>query len=188
MFAHRLRALRQEKNLTQTELAKKMNVAKTTIASYEQGKNEPNLSMLIKIADYFNVSIDYLLGNSDGRIISDQELYDRLGLTDEAICSLEQLCNLSKLNEHNKKLLKNINILLSDYETLSAISDYLNSSLEDYQYAIVKSYVSQFGEDLLETPETKEQILSAEQWENFMLLNVQDVLMKLRKELKKGGQ
>ncbi len=184
MINERLRELRKSKNITQSELAQKMNVAKTTIAAYEQGKNEPSMSMLIKIANYFNVSTDYLLGNSDGRIISDQELYDRLGLTDEAICSLEHLSNLSKANEHNKKLLENVNALLSDFESLNAISDYLNSSMEEYQYAVIKSYVSQFGEDLLEKPDSKEQVLSAEQWGNFMMLNVQDALMKLRDSFK----
>lgn len=187
MFNTRLRTLRQEKKLTQSELAQEMNVAKTTIAAYEQGKNEPSMSMLIKISDFFNVSIDYLLGNSDGRIISDQELYDRLGLTDEAICSLEHLSNLSKENKHNKKLLENVNALLSDFESLNAISNYLNSSMEEYQYAVIKSYVSQFGEDLLEKPDSKEQVLSAEQWGNFLMLNVQDALIKLRETLKSNN-
>ena len=184
MFDTRLRTLRQEKKITQAELAKEMNVAKTTIAAYEQGKNEPNLSMLLKIADFFNVSVDYLLGNSDGRIISDQELYDRLGLTDDAIYCLEHLCDISKNNERYKKLLKNVNILLADFETLNAISDYIDSSLEEHQYAIVKSYISQYGEDLLKEPVNKEQVLSSEQFGNLMLLNVQDALMKLRNSLK----
>ena len=183
----RINELRKEKSLTLRQLAKDLDISYSSLNKYEREDQQPSFGTLIKIADYFNVSVDYLLGNSDGRIISDQELYDRLGLTDDAIFHLEQLCNLATENEHNKNLLKNVNILLSDYETLNAISNYLNSSLKDYQYAVVKSYVSQYGEDLLEKPETKEQVLSAEQWENFMLLNVQDALMKLRKELQKGG-
>ena len=183
----RIKQLRAEQNLSLRDLSTKLNISYSSLGKYERGDQEPSFDTLIKIANFFNVSVDYLLGNSDGRIISDQELYDRLGLTDDAIFRLEQLCNLATENEHNKNLLKNVNILLSDYETLNAISDYLDSSLKDYQYAIVKSYVSQFGEDLLEKPKTKEQVLSAEQWENFMMLNVQDALMKLRREVQKGG-
>ena len=56
--------------------------------------------------------------------------------------------------------------------------------MEEYQYAVIKSYVSQFGEDLIEKPDTKEQVLSSEQWGNFMMLNVQDALIKLRESFK----
>lgn len=180
----RIKELRTEKELSLRDLSKVLDISYSSLGKYERGEQQPSFETLSKIANYFNVSIDYLLGNSDGRIISDQELYDRLGLTDEAICCLEQLSNLSKANEHNKKLLENVNALLSNFETLDAISDYLNSSLEDHQYAIVKSYVSQYGEDLLEKPDSKEKLLSAEQWGNFMLLNVQDALMKLKNGLR----
>lgn len=71
-----------------------------------------------------------------------------------------------------------------DYETLNAINDYLDSSLEEHQYAIVKSYISQYGEDLLKEPVNKEQVLSSEQFGNLMLPNVQDALMKLKNGLK----
>lgn len=180
----RIKELRTEKELSLRDLSKVLDISYSSLGKYERGEQQPSFETLSKIANYFNVSIDYLLGNSDGRIISDQELYDRLGLTDEAICSLEHLSNLSKENKHNKKLLENVNALLSDFESLNAISDYLNSSMEEYQYAVIKSYVSQFGEDLLEKPDSKEQVLSAEQWGNFMMLNVQDALMKLRESFK----
>jgi transcriptional regulator with XRE-family HTH domain len=61
MFKDRLKALREDNDLTQEELAKDLNIIRSTLANYESGFREPNFSLLIKIADYFNVSLDYLL-------------------------------------------------------------------------------------------------------------------------------
>ncbi|ACL69505.1 cobalamin-dependent protein [Halothermothrix orenii] len=63
-FASRLRSLRKEKKLRQKDLAGALGVAQTTIANYEQNLRFPNQDILNKLADYFNVSIDYLLGRS----------------------------------------------------------------------------------------------------------------------------
>lgn len=62
MINERLKQLRKLKKITQLELAKEMNVAKTTIASYEQGVSEPSIAMMTKLAKYFNVSPSYLMG------------------------------------------------------------------------------------------------------------------------------
>ena len=62
MFAKRLRVLRSEKNITQAEFAKVIGVAQQTVGSWEKGNSAPNFEILSKIADYFNVSTDYLLG------------------------------------------------------------------------------------------------------------------------------
>lgn len=59
-----LRKLRKERNVTQKQLARALGVSESTISLYESGKHEPDHATLIKIADYFNVSIDYLLGRT----------------------------------------------------------------------------------------------------------------------------
>lgn len=64
-FSKRLQMLRLDKEMSQKELAKNLNLAKTTISSYETEKASPSLSVLISIAGYFNVSTDYLLGITD---------------------------------------------------------------------------------------------------------------------------
>lgn len=61
-FAERLKYLRQEKNIGQIQLAKELDVGKSIISLWEQGKCEPTLSKLIAIAKFFNVTIDYLAG------------------------------------------------------------------------------------------------------------------------------
>ncbi|AFK85868.1 MULTISPECIES: helix-turn-helix domain-containing protein [Thermoanaerobacterium] len=66
-FSDRLKELRKEKNLTQEDLAKILEISRSTIAGYETERKEPDYETLKKIADFFNVSIDYLLGRIDIR-------------------------------------------------------------------------------------------------------------------------
>ncbi len=61
----RIILLRQEKNMTQGELAKALNMAPSSIGMYEQGRRKPSYELLEKISDYFNVDMDYLMGRSD---------------------------------------------------------------------------------------------------------------------------
>lgn len=65
MFSKRLRKLRSEADLKQSELAGKIDLAPSTISMYEQGRRLADQETLKKLADYFNVTTDYLLGRSD---------------------------------------------------------------------------------------------------------------------------
>ena len=64
-FGTRLTALRKKKKLLQADLAKKIGIARATYGAYEQGTRQPDFETLEKLADYFEVSIDYLLGRTD---------------------------------------------------------------------------------------------------------------------------
>lgn len=64
-FGERLKELRTEKNLNQTELAKIFHTSQRTISSWETGYRQPDYETLVQIADYFGVSTDYLLGKKD---------------------------------------------------------------------------------------------------------------------------
>lgn len=66
-FKERLKQLRTESDLTQTELAEKLQMSKGTIGNYESGSREPNLDTLEAIADFFNVDLDYLQGRTNSR-------------------------------------------------------------------------------------------------------------------------
>ena len=57
----RLKQIRKSKGISQLKLALDLNTNQNTISRYETGEREPGINELIKIADYFNVSIDYLL-------------------------------------------------------------------------------------------------------------------------------
>ncbi len=63
-FKDRLQ-LRIENNCTATKLAEYLNYGGTAISNYECGRNEPSIDVLIKISEFFNVSVDYLVGKSD---------------------------------------------------------------------------------------------------------------------------
>lgn len=60
MIGDVLRNLRKERNLTQQQLSDILGIAQTTYAGYENNKHEPSLEILIKLADYYKVSLDYL--------------------------------------------------------------------------------------------------------------------------------
>ncbi|MGO1580693.1 MAG: helix-turn-helix domain-containing protein [Peptoniphilaceae bacterium] len=62
-FGNKLKFLRRQFHITQKELAEILNVERATIAGYETRNSEPNFNKLIKLSEYFNVSIDYLLSN-----------------------------------------------------------------------------------------------------------------------------
>lgn len=62
MLGGQLRGLRKQHGLTQEQLANALSCAKSTISQYENGINEPDLEMLTRIADFFGVSLDFLLG------------------------------------------------------------------------------------------------------------------------------
>lgn len=66
-FGNILKKIRQENNLTQDELAKKINTSRSNIANYENNKNKPSIEVLNKLSEIFDCSIDYLLGKSDER-------------------------------------------------------------------------------------------------------------------------
>lgn len=67
-----LKRLREEKEMTQAELGKALEISPSAIGMYEQGRRTPDIPTLKKIASYFNVSLDYLLGNSPAKAAQQQ--------------------------------------------------------------------------------------------------------------------
>lgn len=61
----RIRELRRARHITQLKMAMDLNMSQNTISRYESGDREPGIAELICIADYFHVSIDYLVGRTD---------------------------------------------------------------------------------------------------------------------------
>lgn len=64
-FGIHLKQLRQSKSITQKQLANAIGASESGIQNYELGTRKPNYDMLIALADYFDVSIDYLVGRTD---------------------------------------------------------------------------------------------------------------------------
>lgn len=64
-FSERLQQLKAERNILQKNIATDNNISLRAYQYYERGEREPNLTVLIKLARYFNVSIDYLVGETN---------------------------------------------------------------------------------------------------------------------------
>ena len=86
----RIRNLRQERNWTQAELGERLNVHQKQVSAYERGVHVPSTDVLIKVAEVFNVTLDYLAFETQGRPapinIQDRELLRRF----EAVDSLAE--------------------------------------------------------------------------------------------------
>ena len=87
-FAERLKNLRKKVGLTQVDVAGKLGISQQAYASWERGIKKPTQENLVKIAQVLNVSVDYLVGNSEERTdeLDNIELLFRMnskGLTDE---------------------------------------------------------------------------------------------------------
>lgn len=87
MFSKRFVELREERNLLQSDVAKIFNVEQPTVSQWENNKRIPDSSMIIIIANFFDVSTDYLLGRSDNKNPSNG-LYTKT-ITDENGYSIE---------------------------------------------------------------------------------------------------
>jgi len=87
-FSERLKELRKQAKLTQVELAGKLGIVQSSYADWERGKKKPTQDNLVKIAQVLNVSVDYLVGNSEEKSddLDNIELLFRMnskGLTEE---------------------------------------------------------------------------------------------------------
>lgn len=78
MIGQRIRDLRKQKRMSQTELAKSAGVSQTTVTAWETGKAEPSSSAVTKLADIFNVTTDYLLGKPEMKKETDIDLDNAL--------------------------------------------------------------------------------------------------------------
>lgn len=87
-FAERLKTLRKQEKLTQAQIANELDISQQAYASWERGVKRPTQENLVKIAQVLNVSVDYLVGNSEDNSdeLDNIELLFRMnskGLTDE---------------------------------------------------------------------------------------------------------
>lgn len=95
-FSKRLISLREQKNITQQELADQLGITRQSLSLYEKAERTINIELLAKIADFFNVSTDYLMGRTNTATLDE---------------SIQTACKVTGLSEEAVKNLNNINIL-----------------------------------------------------------------------------
>ena len=75
-FGNKLRTLRTQAGMSQTELAKRLNITKSVVSYYELQERTPSPDVLVQLADIFHVSTDYLLGINHKKMIDVSDLTD----------------------------------------------------------------------------------------------------------------
>lgn len=88
---NRIKDLREDRDMRQSDLAEATGIDQRTISNYETGKTYPDAYSLIKLADFFNVSIDYLVGRTSCDLSSEEK---RIKIIDDIIHGLEELKRL----------------------------------------------------------------------------------------------
>lgn len=109
MLGNRIKTLREELGLKQEELANKISVSPSAIGMYETNKREPNNELILKLAQFFNVTTDYLLGKSDIRNPG-QQIDDVLN---EAMIGMSKE-EYEALNETQKKQIRDFAIFVKN--------------------------------------------------------------------------
>lgn len=87
----KIKELRQERNLSLRDLAADLEIAYSSLGKYERGDQQPSFETLIKLADYFNVTTDYLIGRSEGKTPELQTLYEEIRLSEASIDLLKSM-------------------------------------------------------------------------------------------------
>ena len=102
MIGQTIRGLRKQRKISQTELAKILHVSQQTVTAWETGKAEPSSSAISSLADYFNVTTDYLLG----RDVKEENSTDTKDLA--KIMDSIMTYNGKELNQHDKDVVEGL--------------------------------------------------------------------------------
>lgn len=128
-FAVRLRTIRKRRKLTQRDLASKLNISQSTIALYETGARKPDPDTINKIADFFDVSTDYLLGRSDDTV----NIYEEFQRIRESIPKWGENAGQIALDETKKILVKLIERGELTPAKANPIIAFLDAMIEEFE-------------------------------------------------------
>lgn len=113
MFGRKLKELRLEKNINQSDLGRIIGISPSTVGMYEREQRFPDKDILLKIADYFEVTVDYLLGRTDERspkpkldegvkTISAYKINPHEDISEEGINKINEYIEMVRMMEKNK--------------------------------------------------------------------------------------
>lgn len=146
MFAARLREKREELGISQKDLAKQLNVSSSTVGMWERGKRNPDNDTLPKIANYFGVTVDYLLGRTDdplGQVIFVQSIEPTTKIGQPIVYKASDLREALRKYDAGEQLSENEEKLYEMWgnqlpEMQNALSEALNRAGMPLQQAIHK--------------------------------------------------
>ena len=177
-FPRALRELMKETDTTQPILAKAVGVTRQTISLYCTGQSTPDIDVFVKIADYFNVTYDFLLGKSEAKKRENVDINKRTGLSDEAINILEDLWNRK---ETLGPLTLTIDELIKNKSLIYKISVYLFSEMHIFTPEIIDVDYIQKDYDKTLYEDSDQFKLTDEMYKNILLVEIQNFLQKMRK-------
>lgn len=135
-IGNRIKELRTSKNLTQEDIAKMVKVSKATISNYEKGKVSPPIELLIKLAERYDVSIDWLCGLSNEeipRLMSYGDAFFRLVEIDKVIgFSVEDVTFFSNLRGTAVLFDATLTKALEEYQEMVNLRD--NNTISEYLF------------------------------------------------------
>lgn len=132
MFTERLVNLRNEKKLTQTEVSERIGVSRATLAHYEQGRSQPDFETLIKIADFFKVTTDHLLGRDLFVGKADDWITFMHKNVNELEIVIKDILKIAELNEIDSAVMKALELVYkieSEHRLADILSDERQSLL-----------------------------------------------------------
>lgn len=103
-IGYRISELRKQAGMSQFQLAKVLDIATSTLGMYETGKREPSLKVMNRIANYFNVTTDYLLGRPEKK--DDDDKVDYVAL-DKALDNARSFDG-EPMDDHDREILRGI--------------------------------------------------------------------------------
>lgn len=135
IFGKRIKKLRKEYELTQKKLAEQLGIGQTTIANYENGSRFPNPNILKSFADFFNVSIDYLVGRTENFEITNSTI---VRFSDNKNIDYNKILNSYFVQLRNGDISKAKNMLLQLIKN--------NIKIEDIYYNIIEKSLIMIGD------------------------------------------
>lgn len=135
MFSKRLADLRKKRGLSQYELAKRLGCTRGQIGNYEQGTREPDHEMLTKIADFFDVSVDYLLGRTDDTV----NIHEEFRRIQESIPKWGEDAGAIALDETKKVLIKLLERGELTPTKVKPIIAFLDAMIEEFEKEVKSS-------------------------------------------------
>jgi len=190
LFPVRLRELRTEKRISQQMLADTLKVSKSTIGYWENGDSLPDVESLAMLADFYDVSTDYLLCRSDVRSaeVSMKAICEATGLQESAVAALQELqeSNISgdENSAHAAMILGAVNLLTNYPMLLEEIGSYLLFQFDHFELEECGEAPAVGQSQVLKVINTLGLgiQMGKEGFEDLLLLNIQQRLKELHLE------
>ncbi|MDE7389366.1 MAG: helix-turn-helix domain-containing protein [Lachnospiraceae bacterium] len=191
-FALRLYAIRENKGLSRQKVADDLGISRASLEYYEKGKRTPDINTIELIADYFGISIDYLLGVTDCQSYDTdiRQICDYTGLSKGAVEALHECKEMAKSSEYRAILndfieQRRMYTLISEFANYRALTNDIENLKKECSDLMKKENVTVFKMSKTTFDSDEYKSLSHETSNlNKEISNLQDKIHNMNKELK----